>query len=286
MVQNKIVKKFLGTAKYMASLTFYHTRKHYNAQLKVGIEIYDGRNLDGEFECYNISEVGKKVMDFYKEKIGHDIEIRRLARWFLEYLEEAGVTPPEMSVLIQDLQSTPTELEARYGKPFPYKDTSDKVDDDDDKEEDELEEAVEEVAEDIEDADEDLTEEEIIEEVIEEVVEEVLEDTLEEAVDEDVDEDIVEDVAEEIAEEVTEDIAEEITEEVVEETPTEEDAEEPADEFMTEPVDLSEEEAAEESETEEAVTKVPEVPVIEEPVEEKPTEEVDELEEAFEEFAD
>ncbi|MHA1760383.1 MAG: hypothetical protein ACTSXA_07155, partial [Candidatus Heimdallarchaeota archaeon] len=181
MAQNKIVKKFLGTAKYMASLTFYHTRKHYNAQLKVGIEIYDGRNLESEFECYNISEVGKKVRDFYLEKIGHDIEIRRLARWFLEYLEDAGVTPPEMSVLIIDLQSTPVELEARYGKPFPYKDASELKDDDDDdaQEEDALEEAVEEVAEDIEEADEEFTEEEIIEEVIEEVVEETLEDTVE-----------------------------------------------------------------------------------------------------------
>ncbi|MHA1738685.1 MAG: hypothetical protein ACTSWD_08865 [Candidatus Heimdallarchaeota archaeon] len=283
MAQNKIVKKFLGTAKYMASLTFYHTRKHYNAQLKVGIEIYDGRNLESEFECYNISEVGKKVRDFYLEKIGHDIEIRRLARWFLEYLEDAGVTPPEMSVLIIDLQSTPVELEARYGKPFPYKDASELKDDDDDdaQEEDALEEAVEEVAEDIEEADEEFTEEEIIEEVIEEVVEETLEDTVEDEVDEEM---VDEDVVEEIAEEVTEDIAEELMTKPVEISEDKSVEEAAAEEPVTE--EPIEEAAAEEPETEEDEVKVPEVPVIEEAVEEKPTEEVDELEEAFEEFAD
>ncbi len=115
MVKNKIMKKFLGTANYMARLTFYPNRKHYSAAMKVKIEIFDGRNLDGDFDCTNIAEVAEKVMKFYSEKAGHDIEIRRLARWFIEYLEDAEVTVPEMSTLIKDFQSTPTEIMSREG---------------------------------------------------------------------------------------------------------------------------------------------------------------------------
>jgi len=207
MVKNNITKKFLGTANYLARLTFYPNRKHYSAAMKVKIEIFDGRNLDGDFDCRNIAEVAEKVMKFYHEKTGHDIEIRRLARWFIEYLNEADITEPEMSDLLRDLQSTPQEILSRKGI-----DTSDSInanDVDDDEEEDDLEEAVEEVAEEIEEAEEDLTEDEIIEEVIEEVVEENIEDTLEDTADEDVDEDFIEDIAEEIAEETIDEETEE-----------------------------------------------------------------------------
>lgn len=211
MVKNNITKKFLGTANYMARLTFYPNRKHYSAAMKVKIEIFDGRNLDGDFDCTNIAEVAEKVMKFYLEKTGHDIEIRRLARWFIEYLNEADITEPEMSDLLRDLQSTPQEILSREGI-----DTSDiiitkkEVEEEDDDDEDELEEAVEEVAEEIEEAEENLTEDEIIEEVIEEVVEENIEDTVEETIDEEeIDDDIIEDIIEEIAEETIEEETEE-----------------------------------------------------------------------------
>ncbi|MHA1244994.1 MAG: hypothetical protein ACTSP7_10530 [Candidatus Heimdallarchaeota archaeon] len=115
MVKNNITKKFLGTANYMAKLTFYPNRKHYSAAMKVRIEIFDGRNLEGDFDCWNIAEVAQKVMKFYREKTGHDIEIRRLARWFIEYLNDADITEPEMNVLLKDLESTPQEIESREG---------------------------------------------------------------------------------------------------------------------------------------------------------------------------
>jgi hypothetical protein len=115
MVKNKLMKKFLGTANYMARLTFYPNRKHYSAEMKVRIEIYDGRNLEGDFDCSNIAEVAEKVMKFYREKTGHDIEIRRLARWFIEYLNDADITEPAMNELLKDLQSTPQEIESREG---------------------------------------------------------------------------------------------------------------------------------------------------------------------------
>ncbi|MHA1306881.1 MAG: hypothetical protein ACTSO7_02765 [Candidatus Heimdallarchaeota archaeon] len=115
MAKNKIMKKFLGTANYMARLTFYPNRKHYSAKMQVRIEIFDGRNLEGDFDCTNIAEVAEKVMNFYKEKTGHDIEIRRLARWFIEYLNDADINEPEMGELLKDLESTPQEIESREG---------------------------------------------------------------------------------------------------------------------------------------------------------------------------
>ena len=115
MVKNKIMKKFLGTANYMARLTFYPNRKHYSAAMKVRIEIFDGRNLEGDFDCTNIADVAEKVMKFDNEKTGHDIEIRRLARWFIEYLNDADITEPEMNALLKDLESTPQEIESRDG---------------------------------------------------------------------------------------------------------------------------------------------------------------------------
>ena len=115
MVKNSLMKKFLGTANYQARLTFAPNRKHYSAAMQVKIEIFDGRNLDGDFDCTNIAEVAEKVMKFYKEKTGHDIEIRRLARWFIEYLDDADITEPEMDVLLKDLESTPQEIDSREG---------------------------------------------------------------------------------------------------------------------------------------------------------------------------
>ncbi|HUT81453.1 MAG TPA: hypothetical protein VMZ29_09655 [Candidatus Bathyarchaeia archaeon] len=109
------LKKFLGTANYLARLTFYPNRKYYSAAMVVKIEIFDGRNLDRTFNCNSIAEVAQKVMVFYKEKTGQDLEVRRLGRWFIEYLDDAHIRSPEMGVLLKDMQSTPQEIEAREG---------------------------------------------------------------------------------------------------------------------------------------------------------------------------
>jgi len=109
------LKKFLGTGNYLAKLTFYPNRKNYSSSLKVKIQIYDGRNEDRIFNCESISEVASKITAFYEEKTGMELEIRRLARWFIEYLESVGITPPELNSLIKDLESTPQEIEAREG---------------------------------------------------------------------------------------------------------------------------------------------------------------------------
>ena len=111
------LRKFLGTANYLARLTFYPNRKHYSAAMKVKIEIFEGRNLEGDFDCESIAEVSSKVHDFYTKKTGNDLETRRLARWYIEYLEDVGITPPEMSLLIRDMESTPSEIQAREGIP-------------------------------------------------------------------------------------------------------------------------------------------------------------------------
>lgn len=115
MPQTTPLKKFLGTANYLARLTFYPNRKNYSASMKVKIEIFDGRNLDRTFDCNSIAEVAQKVMTFYREKVGNDLEIRRLGRWFIEYLEDAHIKSPELNELLRDMQSTPEEIEAREG---------------------------------------------------------------------------------------------------------------------------------------------------------------------------
>ncbi|MBK5113009.1 MAG: hypothetical protein KGD59_08310 [Candidatus Heimdallarchaeota archaeon] len=109
------LKKFLGTGNYLARLTFAPNRKNYSSAMKVRIEIFEGRNEDVELDCESISEVASKIHDFYLEKTGMELEVRRLARWFIEYLEDVGITPPEMNILIRDMESTPQELEAREG---------------------------------------------------------------------------------------------------------------------------------------------------------------------------
>ena len=109
------MKKFLGTANYQARLTFYPSRKYYNTTMKVVIEIFEGRNSEGTFECNSISEVASKMLKFYKEKTGMDLELRRLARWFIEYLEEVNLPPPDLNTLLEDLASTPQEIAAREG---------------------------------------------------------------------------------------------------------------------------------------------------------------------------
>ncbi|HUU78967.1 MAG TPA: hypothetical protein VMX55_11520 [candidate division Zixibacteria bacterium] len=240
MAPISITKRFFGTSRYMARLTFYHTRKHYSAELVVTIEIFDGRNSEGVFECTNIAEVAQKVMEIYQEKYGHPLEIRRLGRWFIEYLEDAKITPPEMNRLLKDMQSTPQEIRAREGyRKAVVEAVEEKIEKDeyteavveeieriaDDAEEENeefIEEALEEAQE--EDDDDDALEEaveeaieeaiededEIIEEVLEEVVEEELEDAIEEAVEDDgtVDEEKVEDAIEDIAEEIAEEVIE------------------------------------------------------------------------------
>ena len=115
MVNISITKRFFGTSRYMAKLTFYPNRKHYSAEMKVQIEIFDGRNSEGIYECTNIAEVANKVLTIYQEKYGHPLELRRLGRWFIEYLEDAKITPPDMNTLMKDMQSTPQEISAREG---------------------------------------------------------------------------------------------------------------------------------------------------------------------------
>ncbi len=110
------LKKFLGTGNYLAKLTFYPNRKYYSSALKVKVEIFDGRNVDRQFNCESISEVGSKITAFYQEKTGMELEIRRLARWFIEYLESVGITPPDLNDLMRDLESSPQEQEARGSK--------------------------------------------------------------------------------------------------------------------------------------------------------------------------
>ncbi|NHJ87378.1 MAG: hypothetical protein FK734_18080 [Asgard group archaeon] len=107
------LKKFFGTANYLARLTFAPNRKYYNSKLKVRIEIFDGRNKEGVFDCDNIADVSKKVMNFYREKTGMPLEPRRLALWFIEYLEEVDIVPPTLNELIVDMTSTPEEVKAR-----------------------------------------------------------------------------------------------------------------------------------------------------------------------------
>ncbi len=115
MTKESPIKKFLGTANYLAKLTFYPNRKNYSAAMKVKIEIFEGRNLEGNFDCASIAEVSSKVHDFYSQKTGNQLETRRLARWYIEYLEDVGITPPDMNTLIRDMESTPSEIQAREG---------------------------------------------------------------------------------------------------------------------------------------------------------------------------
>jgi len=105
----------LKKGNYLARLTFAPNRKNYTSAMKVRIEIFEGRNEDVELDCKSISEAASKIHDFYLEKTGMELEVRRLARWFIEYLEDVGITPPEMNTLIRDMESTPQELEAREG---------------------------------------------------------------------------------------------------------------------------------------------------------------------------
>ena len=83
--------------------------------MKVKIEIFEGRNLEGDFNCESIAEVSSKIHDFYTKKTGNELETRRLARWYIEYLEDVGITPPDMNILIRDMESTPAEIQAREG---------------------------------------------------------------------------------------------------------------------------------------------------------------------------
>ncbi len=110
-----VVKKFLGTGSTMAKLTFYPNRKYYTPVMKVKIEIFTGRNSEGSFDCDSIAEVSEKIQAFYLERNGHDLEVRRLARWYIEYLEEAGLEPPELNKILNDMQSKPSEVQAREG---------------------------------------------------------------------------------------------------------------------------------------------------------------------------
>ncbi|RLI65735.1 MAG: hypothetical protein DRP02_05940 [Candidatus Gerdarchaeota archaeon] len=115
MSKESIIKRFLGTSRYMAKLTFAPNRKNYSPKMKVEIEIFDGSNSEGQFKCNSIAEVAQKITAFYEERTGMELETRRLARWFIEYLQEAGIKEPDLYTLLKDLQSTPEEIEAREG---------------------------------------------------------------------------------------------------------------------------------------------------------------------------
>jgi hypothetical protein len=97
------IKKFLGTGNYSARMTFAPNRKKYRTSMKVTIEIFDGRNRDVVLECTNIAHVGGKILNFYNERTDLDLEMRRFARWFIDYLVEVNIEPPEMEKLIRDL---------------------------------------------------------------------------------------------------------------------------------------------------------------------------------------
>jgi len=115
MSKESIIKRFLGTSRYMAKLTFAPNRKNYSPKMKVEIEIFDGANSEGLFKCNSIAEVAQKINAFYEEKTGMELQTRRLARWFIEYLDDAGIKVPDMYTLLRDLESTPEEIEAREG---------------------------------------------------------------------------------------------------------------------------------------------------------------------------
>jgi hypothetical protein len=97
------LKKFLGTGNYSAKMTFAPNRKKYRTSMKVTIEIFDGRNREVELACENIAQLGSKILNYYKEKTGIDFEMRRFARWFIDYLIDINIEPPEMEKLIRDL---------------------------------------------------------------------------------------------------------------------------------------------------------------------------------------
>lgn len=111
------LKKMLGTSNYFARMTFHYNRKKYTPNLKVTLEIFFGRNRDGVFELDNITEVAKKLRSFYEEKSGMPLEDRRLSRWIIEYFEESNLVPPELNIILRDIQSSPSEIEAREGTP-------------------------------------------------------------------------------------------------------------------------------------------------------------------------
>jgi hypothetical protein len=105
------IKKFLGTGNYLAKMTFAPNRKKYRTSMKVTVEMFDGRNRDVVLECSNIAQLGSKILNFHKEKTGLDLEMRRFARWFIDYLVEVKIEPPEMEKLIRDLN----RLIKKYG---------------------------------------------------------------------------------------------------------------------------------------------------------------------------
>ncbi|MFW9922150.1 MAG: hypothetical protein ACFFDW_02555 [Candidatus Thorarchaeota archaeon] len=117
--QNPLMK-MLGSSRYFARMTFAANRKHYAAALKVKLEIFDGRNCDAVYNCNNIADVAQKLMVIYKDKIGQDLEERRLARWMIEYFEFAKITPPDFNKLLDDFKSTPQEVDARMGRQSNY----------------------------------------------------------------------------------------------------------------------------------------------------------------------
>jgi len=211
-----VVKKFLGTGSTMAKLTFYPNRKYYTPIMKVRIEIYTGRNSEGAFDCNSIAEVSEKIQAFYLEKNGHDLEIRRLARWYIEYLEAAGLEPPEQNKILKDMQSKPSEVQAREGLSEEVKeDDDDDEDEDDDEEEEDKEEAPVEVEEVEEEAPVEVEEDEEdfsgVEEVLAEVEQSLAEVEAEEVpVEEPVEETPIE---EPVAEVSVEELADEVLDE-------------------------------------------------------------------------
>lgn len=97
------LKKFLGTGNHLAKMTFAPNRKKYKTSMKVTLEIFDGRNREIILECSNIAQLGSKILNYYKEKTGIDFEMRRFAHWFIDYLIDINIEPPEMEKLIRDL---------------------------------------------------------------------------------------------------------------------------------------------------------------------------------------
>ncbi|NHJ40675.1 MAG: hypothetical protein FK731_11635 [Asgard group archaeon] len=93
----------MGTGNHLARMTFAPNRKKYRTSMKVTIEIFDGRNREVILECSNIAQLGSKILNYYKQKTGIDFEMRRFARWFIDYLVDINIEPPEMEKLIRDL---------------------------------------------------------------------------------------------------------------------------------------------------------------------------------------
>ncbi|MEA2069987.1 MAG: hypothetical protein U9O98_01715 [Asgard group archaeon] len=105
-------KQFPGTANLYGRLTFPDLNE-YSPTMSCKLELLEGRRIEASYELSNIAEVSNKINEFLNSRISREYDERRLARWFVEIFQDAGIKPPSMNDLLEDLRAMPSEHELK-----------------------------------------------------------------------------------------------------------------------------------------------------------------------------